>query len=89
MTIEELRTHVGRLIRIKTELYWNEGGGRGWDGVPERLCILLDVADRRYVRPVWVASDGYGRLANRCLYLLIDEKPQWIALKKESFEFVK
>lgn len=88
MTIEELRSHIGCLIRIKTELYWY-GGGRSWDGVPERLCILLDVADRRYVRPNWVATDGWGRLANRCLYLLIDEQPQWIALKKESFELVK
>ena len=88
MTINEFRTHIGCLIRIKTELYWHIVGG-GWDGIPERLCILLDVADRRYVRPDWVASDGHGRLSERCLHLLIDGQPQWIALNNESFEFVK
>lgn len=89
MTIKELRTHIGCLVRIKTELYWHEGGAKGWDGITERFCVLLAVADRRYDQPIWVASDGRGRLADRCLHLLIDEQPRWISLNKESFELVK
>jgi len=87
MTIEELRAHIGCLIRIKTELYWyRTRGGVGWDGISERFCILLDVAGRR--RPIYVASDDRGR-PERCLHLLIDGHPQWVGLNKKHFELVK
>ena len=39
--LEGLQSHRGGLLRIKSELYWY--GGRGFDGSPGRVCLILDV----------------------------------------------
>jgi len=41
--LEELDAHKGGLIRLKGELYWY--GGRGWDGIRGRVCLLMDARD--------------------------------------------
>ena len=41
--LQLLQTHSGYLIRLKTELYWYDG--RGYDGSPGRICLLLDAAN--------------------------------------------
>ena len=38
--LEQLQAHKGGLIQLKTQLYWYDG--RGWDGDPARVCLLLD-----------------------------------------------
>jgi hypothetical protein len=38
--LDKLKDHVGGLIRIKTQIYWYEK--RKWDGIHERVCLLLD-----------------------------------------------
>ena len=40
--LERLQAHKGGLLRLKTELYWY--GGRGYDGSPDRICLILDAA---------------------------------------------
>ena len=40
--LEVLQSHKGGLLRIKSELYWY--GGRGFDGYPGRVCLILDGA---------------------------------------------
>ena len=40
--LQTLKAQVGGLLHIKSELYWY--GGRGWDGAPGRVCLLLDAA---------------------------------------------
>ena len=40
--LEGLQSHRGGLLRIKSELYWY--GGRGFDGAPGRVCLILDAA---------------------------------------------
>jgi hypothetical protein len=39
---EALQAHKGGLVRIKSDLFWY--GGRGWDGVHDRICLLLNAA---------------------------------------------
>ena len=40
--LEQLRIHVGGIVLLRDELYWY--GGRGWDGCPGRICLLMDSA---------------------------------------------
>ena len=84
-----LKAHEGGLIRIKTELYWRGPGI--WDGVPERLCVLLGVGTSiSYSACPGSASDATDRRGNDCyLHLLIDGRPAWIGLNKQSFEVIE
>jgi len=45
---EQLRAHTGGLIHIKRQLFWYDN--RLWDGIPERLCILLNFTPAENVR---------------------------------------
>jgi len=86
MTLEELKTHIGSLVHVKTALYWY--GGRGWDENSDRFCILLDSKS--------ISSVGGGTFAATCalsapeyvLQLLIDDEPQWVAASDDSYEIV-
>ena len=40
--LETLQAHKGSLIRLKTQLYWHNG--RGYDGTPGRICLILDAS---------------------------------------------
>ena len=81
--LETLQTHKGSLIKLKTELYWY--GGRGYDGNPGRICLLLDVS---------AAGVGDGRSAARtstnahtdAAYLLIDGLPYWVWVAEADVE---
>ena len=91
--IEQLRDHVGGLIRLKTEIYWT---GSGYDARPGRTCLLLDVAT--LAAQLHVAStDGAitaarnnsvaGSLSGVAL-LLIEGSPHWVWLVKEDMELL-
>ena len=91
--LEQLQAHKGGLIQLKTQLYWYDG--RGWDGDPARVCLILDatasaasavavsgmrnVATPRHERPVRAAAAAF---------LLIDGQPQWIWVAKEDVELL-
>jgi len=81
--LEQLQSHRGCLLRLKTEIFWH--GGRGHDNFPGRVCLLLD------------ASDGDGALvvgstttacAPRAGLLLIDGQPQWIWVAENDIEVI-
>ena len=88
--LEQLRIHVGGLVCLKTELYWY--GGRGWDGVHDRICLLMDsaltydgapaapAARTRYA-PVSVA-------APLAACLLIDGCPHWVWIAPADVELL-
>ena len=80
--LEQLQAHKGGLIQLKTQIYWYKG--RGYDGTPGRICLILDAtasaasaaaaglraaATPRHVGPVRAAAGAF---------LLIDGQPQWI-----------
>lgn len=77
--LEQLQAHKGGLIQMKSQLYWYDG--RGWDGDPARVCLLLDAAPGRSadVNGYFVAamSRTAGTRTNTA-FLLIDGQPQWI-----------
>ena len=80
--LETLQAHKGSLIRLKTQLYWHDG--RGYDGNPGRVCLILD-ASADIAR--WCIAAG-TRSAETCawsvgVYLLLDGQLQctWITEK--------
>lgn len=89
--LETLQSHRGGLIRLKTELYWY--GGRGYDGSPDRICLLLDSdyidadSDTDTVATTAPAVRSTSprtipavrpRTAVAAALLLIDGSPQWV-----------
>ena len=86
--LERLYAHKGRLIRLKTELFWyNDAQIR--DNSPGRICLLLDSAD--YInnkRSARTATAGYGRDSQAAAYLLIDGSPHWVWLYEDDIEFL-
>ena len=86
---EALRAHRGGLLRLKGELYWY--GGRGWDGTPDRICLVLDTAARSdadaalaaLIRPtVLLRAPTFAAL------LLIDGCPHWVWIAPEDVEIL-
>ena len=90
--LEALQAHRGGLIRLKAELYWY--GGRGYDGNPGRICLLLDTAAtssttitaERIAARITGADvrTGFGVEA----YLLIDGSPQWVWVADKAIEII-
>ena len=70
--LEQLQSHKGGLLRLKTELYWY--GGRGYDRSPDRICLILDAARR--------TTADYATL------LLIDGSPHWVWVAAEDVELL-
>ena len=92
--LETLQTHRGGLIRIKSDLFWY--GGRGWDGAPGRVCLLLDavpaapfagpyataLAPRAAARTRAASATGAPAL------LLIDGAPHWVWVARADVEIL-
>ena len=82
--LEQLQSHKGGLLRLKTELYWY--GGRGYDGNPGRVCLILDTAAiRRSAAP---SAAARGTTADYATLLLIDGSPHWVWVAEEDVELI-
>lgn len=91
--LNQLQAHRGGLIRIKSELYWCYG--RGWDGVPGRICLLLDVATDNDLPADITATTRPGAMASRsgtatvaAALLLVDGTPRWVWVVAEDVELI-
>jgi hypothetical protein len=92
--LEELTAHKGGLVCLKTELFWY--GGRGWDGVHDRICLLMDsavVADRlltqgagQWDARAFAASTAVHDAA--AILLLIDGRPHWVWVGANDLELL-
>jgi len=86
--LEELQSHKGGLILLKGELFWY--GGRGWDGVHDRICLLMDSAARA-ARAEHLA-DARALLAlvgnPAATLLLIDGRPHWVWVGADDVELL-
>ena len=91
--LETLQAHRGGLICLKAELYWY--GGRGYDGNPGRICLLLDTAatssttitaGARIAARITGADVRTGFDAEA--YLLIDGSPQWVWVADKAIEIL-
>jgi len=92
---EALRSHRGGLVRIKTQLYWY--GGRGWDGTPGRVCLLLDSAGVSFpatntprAKAVVLAATtaAAAALVAATALLLVDGQPHWIWVGADDVELL-
>jgi hypothetical protein len=89
--LEQLQSHKGGLIRMKTELYWYDG--RGYDNTPGRICLLLDAeaaaAARRTAAKTAAARATAAAPADRAAaLLLIEGQPQWIWVTEQDIELL-
>jgi len=76
--LEQLQAHKGGLIQLKSQLYWY--GGRGYDGNPGRVCLILDAAASAATNTVTATV--------AVAYLLLDGSPQWVWVAKEDMELL-
>ena len=88
--LKELQSHTGGLIRLKTDLFWY--GGRGWDGAPGRVCLILDAIAHvphaiARISPV-ARTPARMRPLAAAAFLLIDGCPQWIWVSQEDVELI-
>ena len=77
--LETLQAHKGSLIRLKTQLYWHDG--RGYDGTPGRICLILDASTSTFSQAAATART-VGCTPRAAAFLLIDGQPQWIWVAK-------
>lgn len=82
--LQKLESHTGGLLRIKSELYWYDG--RGPDGIPGRVCLLLDAAAA--ARVVAGGADAATRAVNAAVLLLIDGAPHWVWVAQQDVELI-
>ena len=76
--LQELGSHRGGLVRIKTQLFWYDG--RGWDPVVDRVCLLLNTA----AATARVATTATAAAA----LLLVDGAPHWVWLAQADVELL-
>ena len=88
--LETLRAHKGGLILLKTELFW--WGGRGYDGIPERVCLLMDSAPAGAPARLLQHPVARGRAAGLpfdVALLLIDGCPHWVWVSSDDLELLQ
>lgn len=88
--LEKLLSHRGGLIRLKTGLYWYDG--RGWDGSPGRVCLLLDFTPTIAIPAVptaWVTNSLVGVEPDAAVHLLIDGQNHWVWVMEKDMELLK
>ena len=81
--LEQLQSHKGGLLYLKTGLYWY--GGRGYDRSPDRICLILDAARRTAATGTAAAR---GTTADYATLLLIDGSPHWVWVAAEDVELL-
>ena len=84
--LEALQSHKGGLIRLKSELYWYDG--RGYDGSPGQICLLLDAANVAARRTAATRTTTAVRSRTADAYLLIDGSPHWVCAAAEDVELL-
>jgi hypothetical protein len=86
---EKLVAHKGGLVCLKTELWWY--GGRGWDGIRGRVCLLMDARARRRRPAAAEAHAAAHRAAAEraaAAFLLVDGAPHWVWVAQEDVELL-
>jgi hypothetical protein len=89
--LDKLCAHKGGLIQLETDLYWY--GGRGYDGNPGRVCLLLDataVGDQPTSAGARTrhAQRRHRRDPAACANLLIDGTSQWVWINEKDVELL-
>jgi hypothetical protein len=87
--IEALRSHRGGLVRIKSDLFWYDG--RGWDGVHDRICLLMDSDDADLLTFELRAArtTAPAAAADTVALLLVDGQPHWVWVGADDMELLQ
>ena len=90
--LERLQAHKGGIIKLKTQLYWYKNG-RGWDGNPGRICLLLDVSKPRggYAVATVAARTTIVNAVDEIVTsarLLIDGSPHCVLVVEQDVELL-
>lgn len=92
MTTEELQTHINKLIRIKTQIYWYSNDK--WDEIYERHYILLDVkniTDYSFVDDAVTLTPSLNSssdIDNIVLQILVDGSAKFLLTNRKDFEVI-
>ena len=78
---QHLQAHKGGIIKLKTQLDWY--GGRGLDGNPGRICLILDA-----VVDATAAATSVTVWPSTAALLLIDGSPQWVWVAEQDMELL-
>ena len=98
--LEQLQSHKGGLLRLKTQLYWYDG--RGYDNNFGRVCLILDAttgtAARRTAaarttttaarRTAATTTVRPSTAAEAAAFLLIDGQSQWVLVAEKDVELL-
>ena len=85
--LEQLQSHRGGLLHLKTQLYWHDG--RGWDNNPGRICLLLDaVTTATTAASQASAAHTESASSSAVALLLIDGSPQWVWVAEQDVEVI-
>jgi len=71
--LSRLTAHKGELIRLKSQLYWQDG--QGWDGITDRVVLLLDTA-------------AVGASGMATVLILVDGVTRWVWVTVEDVELL-
>ena len=85
--LDDLQSHCGGLVRLRTQLFWY---GRGWDATPGNLCLLLDAdadlaAEKAAAEATGATAAGW---ATSAALLLIDGQPRWVWVTEKDVEII-
>jgi hypothetical protein len=94
---EQLKSHVGSIIRLKSDLYWYNI--RAYDDIEGRVCLLLDVTSSRAVAvsngeapraetQFYHPTDTLGSRTRYAALLLINDLPVWVWVTESTVEFI-
>lgn len=90
--LEKLQNHHGRLLRLRSDLYWYDG--RGWDNNPDQICLVLnakDLGNKGYANTEGVVARSRRTTVSSAtadVRLLIDGSPQMVWLEEQDVEFL-
>jgi hypothetical protein len=86
--LQELGSHRGGLLLLKTELYWYDG--RGWDGVHDRVCLLLNTSADETCDGAAATTSAAAEpaLDAHAALLLVDGQPHWVWLAQSDVELL-
>jgi hypothetical protein len=91
----QYQDHKGGLIKLKSQLFWGGGSGSGrhWDGIPERICLILDVHDEIAHGSLTASASTNGDFDNEwdpgvTVLLLVDGSPHWVLVYETDMEFI-
>jgi hypothetical protein len=89
--LEQIQSHKGGLLRLKTRLYWY---GSGYDKNPGRICLILDTAatantaNRAAATVAVVAGSRTAVVAEHAALLLLDGSPRWVWIAEDDVEIL-